>query len=146
MNVKASLLVITIATFLSCTKHDDKNKLYYKAINNQDTAYLSINRLENKFYGQLEIRYGGQGVKDSGAVSGLIKADSLRGNFNFAPYGGGEYQRKPIIFLEKDGKLILGKGATYTLFKITYFRKDVPLDFSRPEFVFEEKKISRKRN
>lgn len=138
MNIKVPLLIIIVATLLSCTLHDDKNKLYYKAINNQDTAYLSINRLEHKFYGQLEIRYGGQGIKDSGTVSGLIKADSLRGNFNFAPYGGGQHQQKPIIFLKKDGKLILGKGATYSLFKIVYFRKDVPIDFSNPEFVFEE--------
>lgn len=133
-------LVILSLLFLvfGCAKHDEKNKHYYRAIHERDTAYLSINKVDEQFYGQLEFSYGGRNIKDSGTVSGFIKKDTLRGNFNFAPYSGGKNKRRPIILLEKNGKLLLGKGATYTLFNIAYFRKDIPFDFTNPEFVFEE--------
>lgn len=132
-------LFFTLFVF-SCAQHTDKNKQYYRAINKKDTAYLSINRVNNKFYGQYEIRYSGQAFIDSGDVSGIIKKDTLRGDFHFLPYGGGSWKRKPIIFLEKNGQLLLGKGATYTLFNISYFRENVPFDFNNPEFVFEKLK------
>lgn len=125
---------------LGCEQHTEKNKQFYRAINKKDTAYLSIIRVKNKFYGQYEIRYSGKAFIDSGDVSGIIKKDTLRGDFHFMPYGGGSWKRKPIIFLEKNGQLLLGKGATYTLFNISYFRENVPFDFSNPEFVFEEVK------
>ncbi len=122
----------------SCKQHHEDDKKYYKAIHLKDTAYLSIHRAEDQFYGQLEIRYGGKTMKDSGSVSGFIKKDTLRGNFKYLPYGGGESKRKPIIFLVENDKLILGKGATYTLFGITYFHKKAHFDFHNSDFIFEE--------
>ncbi|WP_432222071.1 hypothetical protein ACRASX_00600 [Flavobacterium sp. TMP13] len=132
------LLIFITHLIFSCAKHDEKNKQFYRAIANQDTAYLSIIRLENKFYGQYEIRYNGKAFIDSGDVTGIIKKDTLRGTFHFKPYGGGEWRRKPIIFLEENGKLLLGKGFVHSFLKIAYFDETVPFDFSKPDFVFDE--------
>ncbi|MBK0370047.1 hypothetical protein [Flavobacterium agrisoli] len=131
------LFALGLCLLISCAQHTENNTEYYRAIHQQDTAYLTISRVENQFYGQYEIHYNGQAFIDSGAVSGIIKKDTLRGNFEYFPYGGGQKKRKPVIFLEKNNQLLLGKGLTYTLFQITYFDESVPFDFSKPEFVFE---------
>ena len=124
---------------LNCTSHKEK-PTFYRAINKTDTAYLKISKLDEQYFGSLEIHYGGAALKDSGTVSGVFKKDTLKLIFHYLPHTGGERKRKPLSLLQKDNKLLMGKGHIITFMEIAQFDTKTPIDYSHPEFVFEEVK------
>jgi hypothetical protein len=123
----------------SCADGNNKEKqVYYRAIKDKDTALLNFIKLEdNRFYGQYEIRYGGFN-KDSGEVRGIISGDTIKGSFYYQPYGGGVLKRYPIALLKRKKQLLLGKGVISVYMGIPSYLKGDPIDYSNPEFVFEE--------
>ncbi|WP_026703991.1 hypothetical protein [Flavobacterium soli] len=137
---KTTLLSVLLLTSLlfGCKKKNFKDDhISYRAINGRDTALLDIVVDENHFYGQFEMIYGKNG-KDSGAIRGQIYGDTLKGLYEYRSYGGSN-SRRPIVFLNRDGKYRLGKGLPTTFVGIPFFVKDVPIDYEIG-FVFEEVK------
>ncbi|RZK12672.1 MAG: hypothetical protein EOO46_02300 [Flavobacterium sp.] len=126
----SSLLVLT-----SCKDAKSANKIYYQAINGKDTARLSVIYYEDRFFGQYERIYGKSG-KDSGNVRGQLVGDTLKGEFKYLSFGGSKSIR-PIVFLRKDNRLLLGKGLIATYMEIPFYVKEVPIDYNTG-FVFEE--------
>lgn len=117
-------------------KEKKEERSFYRAINDKDTAILSLSVVKNHFYGQYEIRYG-EMVKDSGDVRGEIIGDTLRGVYNYISYGG-SWKKVPIAFLRKNNKLLLGKGVASSLLGMPIYMPEVPIDYNDSEFIFEE--------
>jgi hypothetical protein len=131
--------VVFAAVVFSCADANKQGKQFsYRAINDKATALLRFTQLEdNSFFGQYEIQYG-QSQKDSGEVRGIISGDTIKGSFYYHPYGGGVLKRYPIALLKRKNKLLLGKGMISVYMGIPSFLKGDPIDYSHPEFVFEE--------
>ena len=138
--LKNFIIVSLLSAFLfSCNSKEEKdryNRLLYRAVNGKDTAILDININDKRFYGRYEILYHKIG-KDSGDVRGDLKGDTLRGDFHFIS-NGGSWKRIPIALLQKDDKLILGKGVIGTYFNLPLFLPEVPIEYNNSEFVFEK--------
>lgn len=139
--VSIIMLVIFYAGVLSCADSKEKGTSFsYRATNDKDTALLNFVKLEdNRFFGQYEIIYGGS-RKDSGEIRGIISGDTIKGSFYYHPYGGGVLKRYPIALLKRKNKLLLGKGVISVYMGIPSFLKGDPIDYTNPEFVFEEVK------
>ncbi len=131
--------VVFCVLFLSCDNNIKNGKHYfYKAVNNRDTALLYFIKLDdNRFFGDYVIKYGGA-YKDSGEVRGIISGDTIKGTYYYHPYGGGVLKRYPIALLKQKNKLLLGRGVISVYMGIPNFIKGEPIDYSEPEFIFEE--------
>lgn len=136
---KGIIAVGFLVLVFSCVDANKQGKqFHYRAINDEDTALLQFTQLEdNSFFGQYEIRYGGV-RKDSGEVRGIIVGDTIKGSFYYHPYGGGVLKRYPIALLKRKNKLLLGKGVISVYMGIPSFLKGDTIDYSNPQFVFEE--------
>ncbi|QNK62900.1 hypothetical protein H7F33_20580 [Pedobacter sp. PAMC26386] len=110
-------------------------RLSYVAVKGADTAVLKLVVTGSQFKGQYEVNYHSS-FKDSGDVKGVIKGDTLLGDYNFQHYGMEKWDRVPITFLKRDGKLILGAGTVETYFSKSYFKAGTQVDYSDPKFVF----------
>lgn len=119
-----------------CTEKNFKDdKTYYKAINKQDTALLSIAVYQNRFYGEFEMIYGKHG-RDSGTVRGQIYGDTLKGEYQYLSYGGSK-SIAPFVLLKRAGKFRLGRGLKATYMGIPFYSKAVPIDYEIG-FIFEQ--------
>lgn len=138
--VKTLCLILIIITS-GCGSNSDVDKsdikTQYNAVNKIDTASLNIKLTDKEFYGQLEINYRGL-YKDSGDVSGIVQGDTLKGTFRFQHYGIENWHTRPIALLKKDNKLIMGEGAMEIYMGMYYFKKNRPIDYQRPKFVFQK--------
>ncbi|WP_140485971.1 hypothetical protein [Flavobacterium sp. GSA192] len=135
-------ILFAVIVFSCADANKEGKQFHYRSINDKDTAFLNFIKLEdNRFFGQYEIRYGGVS-KDSGEIRGIISGDTIKGSFYYQPYGGGVLKRYPIALLKRKNKLLLGKGVISVYMGIPSFLKGDTIDYSNPEFVFEEiKKI-----
>jgi len=107
----------------------------YKAYQKGDTATAKIYHSKEMFKGTLEIQYKGT-YKDSGDVKGVVKGDTLIGEFYFLTYKLA-WQRKPVAFLLKKDRMVMGQGLTKLTVGIPHFNTEVPIDFNEKErFVF----------
>ncbi|MBB5437523.1 hypothetical protein HDC92_001195 [Pedobacter sp. AK017] len=133
-----SLFFVLLA---SCNSNDERResqvKTAYRAINKDDTASLRIRLTDKEFYGRFEINYHGA-YKDSGEVTGIVKGDTLKGTCRFQRYGIETWHRIPIALLKKDNKLIMGTGSMEIYMNMTYFKKNIPIEYQNPKFVFEK--------
>ncbi|MFL9829234.1 hypothetical protein ACSV4D_07445 [Flavobacterium sp. ARAG 55.4] len=134
-----SFCTIVCAVFYSCADANKEGEyFYYRAINDRDTALLRYTKLEdNRIFGQYEVIYS-QSRKDSGEIRGIISGDTLKGSFYYHPYGGGVLKRYPVALLKRENKLLLGKGVISIYMGIPFFLKGDTIDYSNPEFIFEE--------
>lgn len=131
-------LVFMLAACSSSGTNDNEKKVLYQAIAKNDTAKLNIHLTDKTFYGQMEIIYDKQ-YKDSGDVNGIVKGDSLLlGTYHFQHYGIEEWHRIPIALLKKDKKLIMGVGSMVIYMNMTFFDKNIPVDYQHPKFIFEK--------
>ena len=138
MTKKIILVSLSIMFLISCNNKEDKsqyNQVMYRAIHNKDTAILSLNINDKRFFGRYEISYYKTG-KDSGDVRGDIKGDTLRGDFHYIS-NGGSWKRIPLALLKKENSLILGKGIAGTYMNLPCFIQG-SLSYQNPDFVFEE--------
>jgi hypothetical protein len=134
-----SLLFIGFIILVSCNSKEGKDKynhIVYRAVQNSDTAILSIYINDKRFYGQYEISNYKIG-KDSGDVRGILKGDTLRGDFHYISYGGG-WKRIPLALLKKENKLFLGSGIIGTYLNLPCFMPGTPIDYDNSKFIFEE--------
>ena len=139
-----SLFIFILLSTSACTTETessvDKNAAQsnFRAINNNDTATLNITLNQKGFYGQLEINHRGL-FKDSGDVNGVLKGDTLMGTFHYQSYGIDQKYRIPIALLKNKNQLIMGNGKMIIKMNMTFFAKEVPIDYKNPLFVFEKK-------
>ena len=134
-----SILSLLILFLISCNSKEEKdnyNRVFYRAVNGNDTAILDINISDKRFYGRYEISYYKVG-KDSGDVRGDIKGDTLRGDFHFIS-NGGSWKRIPLALLKKENKLFLGEGVIATYFNLPCFMPGTPIQYDKSGFVFEK--------
>lgn len=130
-------LFFTLAACNNYKGDQNSTKILYQGINNLDTAILKVKLIDDKtFYGQLEINYHGA-YKDSGNVTGIIKGDTLKGSYHFQHYRIETWRRIPIALLKKDDKLIMGMGSMEIYMNITYFKKNTPINYKNPLFIFD---------
>lgn len=134
----ASLLLL--CSLASCGKSGSNKSetKKYTAVNNRDTASMSLTLYENEFYGKLMITKPGK-VIDAGEIEGKIVGDTLIGNFFYTQHGWAHKKRKPLALLLKNGKYIQGTGLTSVFMGIPSF---VPasISFESPTYVFDEEK------
>ena len=122
-----------------CRPNEADNKVLlssYIAINGSDTAWLNLKMGGTSFKGYCEINFNNK-YKDSGTVKGMIKGDTLIGDFHYFHYGL-EWKRIAIVFLRKDNKLIMGEGQQYTYLGIPFFQPNRPLEYDSVKFVFQK--------
>ena len=129
-------LIITMYGCNGCAEKDDVKTLY-TAVNKNDTATLRIKLTDKVFQGQLEINYHGA-FKDSGGVTGVVKGDILKGSYRFQHYGIEKWHTRPIALLKKGDKIIMGEGLMEVYMGIYYFKKNRPINYQQPKFVFEK--------
>lgn len=138
-----ALLMITLH---SCTQNGAANLPNYKdstftavcyiAPDGRDTAFLTLKKYNSKTEGDLFIKYAKKD-RNQGVLRGNFNGDSLFVDYIFRIGDKGYWYKNPLALLKKDGKLFLGVGKMETRMGKTYFRKDIPIDFSRGRFVFE---------
>ena len=140
--MKNTLLPFLGIIFILSSCHNsetDRNsvKTLYQAINNGDTATFKIKLTDKEFYGQYEVNYHGA-YKDSGDVMGIVKGDTLKGTYRFQHYGIEKWHTTPIALLKKDDQLIMGEGSLEIYMNMPYFKKNIPIKYKNPKFVFEK--------
>ncbi|MEN2416030.1 hypothetical protein [Flavobacterium mesophilum] len=132
-------LLSVLTMIISCNSKENKEeyqKFTYRAIHQKDTAILTININDKRFFGSYEILYHQIG-KDSGDVRGDLRGDTLRGDYHFIS-NGGSWKRIPIALLKKKDKLYLGTGVIGTYFNLPCFIPGVPIEYDNSNFVFEK--------
>ena len=134
-----NMLTFFALLVISCNNSSDRSNTLayktYKAYNNGDTATAIIYHSKEMFKGTLEIQYKGT-YKDSGNVKGVVKGDTLIGEFHFLAYKLA-WHRKPVAFLMKKNRMVMGQGLTKLTVGIPHFYPGVPVDFNEKErFVF----------
>lgn len=95
---------------------------------------MTLNIIENRFYGKYEVRKGCD-IYRTGDIRGNVKGDTLIGDFYYKPYGSRDKKRIPFALLQRDSILLVGKGVAATYMGIPFFVPDVPIDYENPEFV-----------
>lgn len=113
----------------------ESNSASYIAIAGPDTAWLDLTIKGTTFKGRCAINYNNKFV-DSGEVKGLIRGDSLLGDFHYLHYGL-EWKRVAFALLKKADKLAMGEGGQGAYFNIPYFKPD-ELRFDSVRFVFQK--------
>ena len=139
-NALLVIFAIILLIISSCTHPEPEEhgkKVTYSAVNKTDTARLHIILTDKAFEGQYEISHDGV-YKDSGDINGVIKGDTLKGTFHYQSYGVEKWYRIPIALLKKDQQLIMGVGSMQIYMNMTFFNKNIPIDYQHPKFVFEK--------
>jgi len=111
-------------------------KTCYIAIDGKDTATLTVKEYAKKTGGTLVLNLDKKD-NNNGQIEGNFKGDTLFVDYVFQIGNKGRWYRNPLAFLKKDGNLIMGVGEMETTWGKTYFRKDVPIDFTKGRFSFE---------
>jgi len=117
---------------------DVKTTVCYIAVAGEDTAWLKIDTAGAQFLGVFELNNSKQKRRHIGQVKGVLRRDTLKGHFDFKVNKVDKWYRNPIAFLKKDGKLMMGVGATNMVWGSAYFDEKVPIDFDKGKFVFDE--------
>lgn len=131
-------LFVLMLFLTACSNNQKPTQLTYVkyvAHKQGDTAIVLLNQSKEMFTGTLMINEHGV-YRDSGTVKGLVKGDTLIGEFHFLHYKL-EWKRKPVAFLIKNNHLIMGEGITKMTVGIPHFDPSVPINFNEDkQFVF----------
>jgi hypothetical protein len=105
----------------------------FEATVGKDSASLSINNLNGKITGLLAFNFL-EKDDSQGEIKGEFKGDTLFVDYTFKTEG--RVSKNPLVFLQKDGKLIQGYGEIKTYLGKTYFTDHASLKF-QDGFTFE---------
>lgn len=124
--------LLALAIFLMACSGKSKKPTqltYVKYVSHYDgdSAVAIINKSKQMFSGFLSISNGGDNI-DSGQVKGIVKGDTMIGEFHFKHYQL-EWKRKPVAFLIKEDTLVMGEGLMKLTVGIPHFDPSVPIDF-----------------
>ena len=129
---KSAFFFVTVLSLLvACngktTSPTQLSYVKYMAHDKGDSAMVFINKSKEIFSGSLIISHGGDNL-DSGEVKGVVKGDTLIGEFHFKHYQLA-WKRKPVAFLMKGDTLVMGEGLMRLTVGIPNFDPSVPIDF-----------------
>lgn len=129
--------MLLLALLYSCrpneVKTTENRTASYLAVDGADTAWLELTIKGTTFEGKCAISFASR-FTDSGEVKGLVRGDTLLGDFHYLHYGL-EWKRVAFALLKKDQALYMGEGEQGEYFNIPYFRPDGPR-FDSVKFVF----------
>lgn len=136
-SIKRALMLLILC---GCSRPNEvkvveSNSASYIAVAGPDTAWLDLTIKGATFKGRCAINYNNRFV-DSGEVRGLIRGDSLLGDFHYLHYGL-EWKRVAFALLRKADILAMGEGGQGEYFNIPYFKPD-ELRFDSVRFVFQK--------
>lgn len=131
-------LMFIVCLLYSCSRPNEvktttSHSASYLAVNGMDTARLELTVKGTTFKGKCAIGFGDK-FTDSGEVKGLVRGDTLLGDFHYLHYGL-EWKRVAFALLRKDQELYMGEGDQGEYFNIPYFKPDGPR-FDSVRFVF----------
>jgi hypothetical protein len=116
---------------------DSKFTVCYRAISENDTAYLTIDTSDHKMIGFLKIIYPAQKKTYDGQIEGFIHGDTLLGHFDFKVNSVDKWYRNPVAFLKKRETLTMGVGDIAMVWGSAYFDEKKKIDYEKGRFVFE---------
>lgn len=117
---------------------DEKTTICYQSISEGDTAWLSIDTSKKVINGLLTFNYTDKKEKYEGQFKGEMYGDTLRGHYDFKINQAKTWNRNPVAFLKKDGKLTMGVGQFMLIMGSAHFDNLVPIDYNKGRFIFEE--------
>jgi len=142
-SIRPTFLLFKIALllflFFGCRPNEVNKKVLkssYIAINGSDTAWLNVVINESSFKGQCEINLHNR-YTDSCDVKGMIKGDTLLGDFHYLHYGL-EWKRIAIALLRKNNKIIMGESKQEVYLNIPFFKPENPINYDSVKFVFHK--------
>lgn len=117
----------------------------YKAIYENDTLNLTVNKLKNgKIGGNMIMKVASSPVK-KGEIAGEFHGDTLFVDYTFVDGTNNNATFKnPMALLKRDKQLILGNGTMQTTMGVTYLVKDKPIDFDRVKYKFDSVECAEK--
>ncbi len=134
-NIMQCLFLSISILFIGCGRKSHKptqlTYIKYVAFHKGDSAIAIINKSKEMFSGSLRIGNGGDNV-DSGQVKGVVKGDTLIGEFHYLHYQL-EWKRKPVVFLMKKDSLVMGEGLIKLTVGIPHFDPTVPIKFDKKD-------------
>ena len=107
----------------------------YIAVDGPDTATLELSIKGSTFKGRCAINFARRYI-DSGEVRGLVRGDSLLGDFHYLHYGL-EWKRVAFALLKDGDQFAMGEGGQGEYFNIPYFKPE-ELRFDSVRFVFQK--------
>ena len=116
---------------------DDKKTVCYQSISGNDTAWLSIDTSKKIINGLLTFNYVDKKEKYEGQFKGEMYGDTLRGHYDFKINKAEKWNRNPVAFLKKEGKLTMGVGQFMLIMGSAHFDNRVPIDYEKGRFTFE---------
>ena len=121
--------LLLILLLYSCSRPNEvktieSHSATYVAIDGNDTAKLELTTKGTTFKGKCAINVAGR-YTDSGEVKGLVRGDTLLGDFHYLHYGL-EWKRVAFALLRKGQELHMGEGDQGEYFNIPYFKADGP--------------------
>lgn len=139
----STLIINTL--ILGCQQEKPKEKVMnaektvcYQSISGSDTAWLSIDTSEKVINGLLTFNYVDKKELYEGKFKGEMYGDTLRGHYDFKINKAERWNRNPVAFLKKDGKLTMGIGQFMLIMGSAHFDNRFPIDYDKGRFVFNE--------
>ncbi|RZK25917.1 MAG: hypothetical protein EOO43_04270 [Flavobacterium sp.] len=139
-----STVVFVAMLIFSCQSEKPKEKLMdkaktvcYQSISGGDTAWLSIDTSKKIINGLLSFNYAEKKEKYEGQFKGEMYGDTLRGHYDFKINKAERWNRNPVAFLKRDGKLTMGIGQFMLIMGSAHFDNKVPIDYEKGRFTFE---------
>lgn len=139
----AALVLSTL--FFACQQNTPKEKVMdksktvcYQSISGKDTAWLSIDTSEKVINGLLTFNYVDKKERFEGQFKGEMYGDTLKGHYDFKINKAEKWNRNPVAFLKREGKLTMGVGQFMLIMGSAHFDNLVPIDYDKGRFVFEE--------
>lgn len=141
----ALLLTVTALT-VACQQEKPKEKklmdetqtICYRSISEKDTAWLAIDTSKKIINGTLSFYYTDKKERYEGQFKGEMYGDTLRGHYDFKINKAEIWNRNPVSFLKKDGKLTMGVGQFMLIMGSAHFDDRVPIDYAKGRFIFTE--------
>jgi hypothetical protein len=117
---------------------DEKKTVCYQSISDKDTAWLAIDTSKKIINGTLSFYYTDKKERYEGQFKGEMYGDTLRGHYDFKINKAERWNRNPVAFLKKDGKLTMGIGQFMLIMGSAHFDNRFPIDYDKGRFVFTE--------
>ena len=117
---------------------DEKKTICYQSISGTDTAWLAIDTSKKIINGILTFNYTDKKEKYVGKFKGEMYGDTLKGHYDFKINKAEQWNRNPVAFLKKDGKLTMGIGQFMLIMGSAHFDNRIAIDYGKGRFIFEE--------
>lgn len=136
--------MLSIVLLASCKQQkdikdqmDQKTTICYTAIDQTDTAWLSIDTAGHEVLGLLEFNYDNK-KHYAGQIKAAIKGDTLKGHYDFKVNNVDKWYRNPVAFLKKDTTLTMGVGDINMIWGSPFFDEKKVIDYNRGRFIFKQ--------